>query len=74
MVDQNLEIIEITLTVITPRSGELLLDVGVASLLLAHCSWVGVMYVCRSKTASLQEQKLGPGVVKHQGFDEMAGE
>lgn len=43
VVDQNLEIIEIALAIITPRSGELLLNVGMASLFLTHCS--GMLWV-----------------------------
>jgi hypothetical protein len=34
--DENFEVIEITLTVIAPRSSKQLLDIGVAALFLAH--------------------------------------
>jgi hypothetical protein len=40
MIDQNFEIIEIPFAIVAPRSGKLLLDIRVASLLFAH-------YICR---------------------------
>lgn len=36
MGDENLQIIKVTLAVVTPRSSEDLLDVGILSLALAH--------------------------------------
>jgi hypothetical protein len=36
MRDENLQIIEVTLTVVAPRPSEDLLDIGVLSLALAH--------------------------------------
>lgn len=37
MLNQDAQIVEVALAVIAPRSSEDILDVGVLSLLLAHC-------------------------------------
>ena len=61
MVDQNLEIVEIAFAIVAPGSSELLLDVGMAPLLLTHCCGVldVVKYVRRSETEQNGKSMIG---------------
>lgn len=69
MVNQNLEIVKIAFAIIAPRSSELLLDVGMASLLLTHCNGLQLKYVRRSETASQQEMKVSLSLGFKQWYD-----